>query len=167
MDPSASPSRKYVTAKIQNFQIFFPQVWIFFFLFDVAFSHPAALKKYVQIQLSHRKPLSLSCSLALCLAGHCPLPLPVIVNARLRRDSQLPGFPFFSLPAAVAPERVGMERELRRAVEERRTGKRRGKKRGGGRDAGRERICQNSSKTLGEAEEAASSCSRSRWSEEG
>lgn len=34
-----------------------------------------------------------------------------------------------------------------------------------GREAERQHICQNSSKTLGEAEKAAGSCSRSRWSE--
>lgn len=40
-----------------------------------------------------------------------------------------------------------------------------GQRKESGRESERQHICQNSSKTLGEAEKAAGSCSWSRWSE--
>lgn len=87
--------------------------------------------------------------------GHCPLPLPVILVSVVRWCSQLLLL-FLSWRGKQKEMEVwgGIGGLVKRQ-----------KKRERAREAERECICQNSSKTLGEAEKAAGSCSWSRWSE--
>lgn len=82
-------------------------------------------------------------------AGHSPLPFPVIVVSLLRWCSPLPLL-FLSWRESRERPRYWCKQT---------------ESKGKGREAEREHICQNGSKTLGEAEKAVGSCSRSRWSE--
>lgn len=80
--------------------------------------------------------------------GHCPLSLPVVASSLLLRCSQPPLALLSWAGGRVALQRCG-RMEGRKSV----------------REVERTHVCQNSSKTLGEAEKATGSCSRSRWSE--
>lgn len=109
----------------------FESLSLFFVLSPLMwFSHPVA--KSVEPQLSDHSPHT----------GHCPLPLPVIVVSFPRWCSLLPLL-FLSWRGKRWRGMGLVERQKKER----------------GREAVRERICQNSSKTLGEAEKAAGSCS--------
>ncbi len=101
------------------------------------------------------KVLNHSCpTTVLSHKGHCPLPLPVIVVSLLRWCSLLP---LLFLSWSGKQREIEVWREVWdwwKDSKKKEAEKQRG-----------ERICQNSSKTLGEAEKAAGSCSWSRWSE--
>lgn len=116
----------------------FESLVLFFFLPPLMrFSHPVA--KSVEPQLSDHSPLS-----------HRSLPTSSSCYCGQSSSLVLPATAPFPVLEGKTEQCRGMERGM---------GLGEGQKKESGRESEREHICQNSSKTLGEAEKAAGSCS--------
>lgn len=152
----SSPDRLFCfNSLFSGCQGFLPQVWIQQVLsLSCSFS---SSRLWCGFLIENLKLLLHSCltTVPLSHTGHCPLPFPVIVVSLLPWSSRL-------LLLFLSRDKGGREtapcREVWDLWKYRKMRKRQ-------RSREVERICWRSSKTHGEAEKAASSCSRSRWSE--